>query len=500
MSLHTKIIILLSSFFLVSCSLTPNYKEPDARFNANINMNECIKSGGTNCSPFGSASEVSFDEQWWKIFNDKDLNMLVDKALQNNTDLRIAFIRFEQAAQTLGIDRSNLLPKLDGQAGVTRSSSGRTSPTNMSGRRQTSNSFNMGLNLSYELDLWGKYRDGYLASSRAYEASIYDYQSSKLTLVSNVVKMYFNAINLNSQLKILEQTVSDYERTYELNNELYKMGAISEYELYSYKAQLDSARAQLETAKANKDNNDKALMILVSSNLDDILYSTSNKIDIEYFKVELPQGISSEILLQRPDIAAALKRLEQQNYLVGVARTAYLPDISLTGMLGFGSSQLNNLTQGSSFTWNAGANGTMPIFRWGEIRYNVNLAKLAKDEAYLNYENILKNALGEVRTALVNREMAFNNEKNYAELLKSQERIYQLAQVRYENGNSSLNDMLDARRNYLNAKLSYESSVYTLISSVVDIIKAFGGGFDKREDYEDSMSRDLQNLDMSFRN
>lgn len=500
MSLHTKIIILISSFFLVSCSLTPNYKEPDARFNANINMNECIKSGGTNCSPFGSTSEISFDEEWWKIFNDKDLNMLVDKALQNNTDLRIAFVRFEQAAQTLGIDRSDLLPKLDGQAGVTRSSNGRTSSTNMSGRRQTSNNFNMGLNLSYELDLWGKYRDGYLASSRAYEASIYDYQSSKLTLVSNVVKMYFNAINLNSQLKILEQTVSDYERTYELNNELYKMGAISEYELYSYKAQLDSARAQLETAKANKDNNDKALMILVSSNLDDILYSTSNKIDIEYFKVELPQGISSEILLQRPDIAAALKRLEQQNYLVGVARTAYLPDISLTGMLGFGSSQLNNLTQGSSFTWNAGANGTMPIFRWGEIRYNVNLAKLAKDEAYLNYENILKNALGEVRTALVNREMAFNNEKNYAELLKSQERIYQLAQVRYENGNSSLNDMLDARRNYLNAKLSYESSVYTLLSSVVDIIKAFGGGFDKRDNYEDSMSRDLQNLDMSFRN
>ncbi len=499
MLLHTKIFIILSSFFLLSCSLTPSYKEPDARFNPNINMSECIKSGGRDCSPFNSNTEIKFDEQWWKVFNDKDLNMLVEKALKNNTDLRIAFINFEKAAQTLGIDRSDLLPKLDGQAGLNRSSLGRTSANNMSNKRQTSNSFDMGLNLSYELDLWGKYRDGYLASSRAYEASIYDYQSSKLSLVSNVVKMYFNAINLNSQLKILEQTLDDYQKSYELNNELYKMGTISEYELYSYKAQLDAAKAQLETARANKDNNDKALMILVSSNLDDILYSTSNKLDIESFKIELPQGISSEILLQRPDIAAALKKLEQQNYLVGVARTAYLPDISLTGMLGFGSSELNNLMQGSSFTWNAGANGVMPIFRWGEIRYNVNLAKLAKDEAYLNYENILKNALGEVRTALVNREMAFNNEKNYAELLKSQERIYELAQIRYENGNSSLNDMLDARRNYLNAKLSYESSVYILLSSVVDIIKAFGGGFDKEKDYEDSMSRDMLNLEMSFR-
>lgn len=493
-----KISSLALAFFFVSCSLKPEFKEPDVRFNNNINVSKCIEQGGLDCDTFDNTESVKFDEQWWKVFNDQDLNALVDKALKNNTDLRLAFVRFEQAAQTLGIDRSDLFPDLDGQMGVTRASDGANS--SISGRRQTTTNLNMGLNLSYELDLWGKYRDGYFASSKAYEASIYDFQSSKLTLVSNVVKMYFNAINLNSQVQILEQTVADYTKAYELRDEQFKVGAIGEYELYSYKAQLETAKAQLETAKAQKDNNDKALMILVSSNLNDILYATSSKTDIEHFKIELPQGISSEILLQRPDINAALRRLEQQNYLIGVARTAYLPSISLTGLLGFGSPQLNNVLDTQSFNWSAGANAVLPILRWGEIRYNVNLAKLAKDEAYLNYESILKNALGEVRTALVNRESAFNNEKNYAQLLQSQEKIYELEQLRYDNGISSLNDLLSARQNYLSAKLSYESSVYNLLSSVVDVIKAFGGGFDKANNQEASMQQDATNLDMSFRN
>lgn len=177
-----------------------------------------------------------------------------------------------------------------------------------------------------------------------------------------------------------------------------------------------------------------------------------------------------------------------------------MPSISLTGLLGFGSPQLNNVLDTQSFNWSAGANAVLPILRWGEIRYNVNLAKLAKDEAYLNYESILKNALGEVRTALVNRESAFNNEKNYAQLLQSQEKIYELEQLRYDNGISSLNDLLSARQNYLSAKLSYESSVYSLLSSVVDVIKAFGGGFDKANNQEASMQQDATNLDMSFRN
>ncbi|TKX28555.1 TolC family protein [Campylobacter sp. MIT 12-5580] len=489
-------ISLATCLVLAGCSLKPFYEAPQARFNASANMLECMEDQGLKCSQ-NANNQVRFDKQWWRLFNDVKLNELVEKALANNTDLRISFLRFEQAAQTLGIDRSDLFPKLDASAGVTRSSTGKNA--NSFGARQTGNNFNMGLNLSYELDLWGKYRDGYFAASKAYEASAYDFETARLSLVSNVVKLYFNAINLTNQVQILEEGVQDYTTSYELRNEQFKVGAIGEYELLSFKAQLESARAQLVSAKANKDNNDKALMILVSANLDDILYATSTQNKIENFKVELPQGISSEILLQRPDIQAALARLEQRNYLVGVARTAFLPNISLTGLLGFQSTQLNNLVENPSVTWNGGASALMPIFHWGEINANVNLAKLSKDEAFLNYESTLKTAFGEVRTALVERQSAFMNEKNYADLLTSQEKIFELSQIRYDNGSISLNDLLSARSNYLNAKLSYENSVYTLLSSVVDVIKAFGGGFNATDNYERNLEDSATKLDMSFR-
>lgn len=490
-----KISVICAGFLFAACSFKPWMDEPKANFKANVAINECLQD--KKCDSKGDKDEVKFEKEWWKIFNDKNLNELVDKALKNNTDLRISFLRFEQAAATLGIDRSDLLPKLNATAGAARAKT----PKNASalGNSSINNSFNLGLNLSYELDLWGKYRDSYSAASKAYEASIFDFESARLSLISNVVKLYFNTINLNNQVEILEQTVEDYTVSYELKQAQHRVGAISEYELYNYKAQLESARTQLVSLRASRDSNNKALMILVSSDFNDILYATSAYTKIENFKVELPQGISSEILIQRPDIRAALARLEQRNYLVGVARSAYLPSISLTGLLGFQSAELGKLIQGNSIAWNAGASAVVPIFRWGEVSYNVDLAKLAKDEAYLNYESTLKTAFGEVRTALVQRESAFINEKNYADLLESQEKIYNLAQIRYNNGSSSLTDLLSARQNYLNAKLSYESSVYTLLTSVVDVIKAFGGGFNAKDDIETNIKQEAQSLDMKFR-
>ncbi len=497
MSKITKFIALAAAFFFAACSLKPWMDTPEAKFNANVALNNCLEQNGSKCEMGSENDEVKFDKEWWKIFNDKKLNEFVEKALKNNTDLRISYLRFEQAAAALGIDRSSLLPKLDASAGAARAKT----PKNASatGSSYIANSFNLGLNLSYELDLWGKYRDSYSAASKAYEASIYDFEAARLSLIANVVKLYFNAVNLNNQVEVLAQTVEDYTTSYELKQTQRSVGAISEYELYNYKAQLESVKVQLTSLKASRDANAQALMILVSSDLNEILYATLPYTKIADFKVELPQGISSKILLQRPDIRAALARLEQKNYLVGVARTAYLPSISLTGLLGFQSGELGRLLQGNSVAWSAGASALMPIFRWGEISYNVDTAKLAKDEAYLNYESTLKTAFGEVRTALVQRESAFLNEKNYADLLESQEKIYNLAQIRYNNGSSSLEDLLSARQSYLNAKLNYENSVYSLLSSVVDIIKAFGGGFNAEDDAEKAIKQSAKNLDMKFR-
>ncbi|TEY03496.1 efflux transporter outer membrane subunit [Campylobacter sp. US33a] len=476
-----KFLVFLLGFLIVGCSLKPELVEPEANYTPVVENN------------------FSYDKEWWKQFNDETLNSLMQKALENNTDLRIAFVRLEQAAATLGIDRSNLFPKLDANAGASRGKTQANSTNTQSGQSRVGNNFNLGLNLSYEVDLWGKYRDTFNASEAAYTASAYDYEVAYLTLTANVAKTYFNVIKYAKQVQILTETVQAYTMTYELKQEQFNAGGISEYELYQSKAELDKAKAMLVSTQVIKDSNEKALMILVSSTMDDILYKSIEAKELNEYAIEIPQGITSEVLLLRPDVKAGLKRLEEKNYLVGVARTAYLPNLSLTGLLGFESRDLDTLVEGGSKTWNVAGNFLMPIFHFGEISSSVDLAKLTKDEAFLNYENILKMAFGEIRTALNARSGAYENNQNYANLLEAQSRIYELAQFRYENGNSALIELLDAQRNYLSARISYSDSNFDLIIAIVDVIKAFGGGFNASENLMQGVEEKSNQLDMKFR-
>ncbi|EMG7298646.1 TolC family protein [Campylobacter upsaliensis] len=472
------LIFILTAFLLGACSLKPSLKVGEANFTS-------------------MDSNVSIEKNWWKDFNDSNLNLLVEKALKNNADLKIAYVNLEQAAAQLGIDRSDLLPKLDASANANRAKSSINAPNN--GAFSYNNSFDMGLNLSYEVDLWGKYRDNYNASYENLKASEFDYVAARLSIISNVVQMYFNSANAYEAMQIYKETMEAYTQTYELKRSLYEIGAIGEYELAQSKAELESVKAQYINAIDTKENYLKALKILTASDLDDVLYKEENYQKFTHFAKSLPKGISSTILLQRPDINAALSRLTQQNYLVGVARSAFLPSLSLTGLLGFESGDLDTLVKDGSKAWSVGGKFLMPIFHWGEIYQSVNLAKLSKDKAFITYENTLKTAFAEVRYALSQRKTSLQNYENYKALLEAQEKIYTLASIRYENGSIPLIEYLDARRNLLSAKISYANATYLMANSIVDVIKAFGGGFEANANLSQEIEENAKKLDMSFR-
>ncbi|TDJ81779.1 efflux transporter outer membrane subunit [Campylobacter volucris] len=477
-----KILLFIGCLFIVGCSLKPNLKISDVNYTQNLDEN------------------ISIDKQWWKMFNDSNLDTLVEQALKNNNDLQIAFLNLQKAYEALGISRSDLLPKLDGSASGARSKTSINAPSNKTQDFVYGNDFNLGLNLSYEVDLWGKYRDNYGASKSKLKASEFDYESARLSLISNVVKTYFNIANLSEQEKILEESMQSYQKTYNLKLEHFKLGVIGEYELNQFKAELENSKILLTNTKIQKESNIKALKILTSNNIDDILYNGINYSKIGQYDIKIPQGIGSEILLQRPDIQASLKTLEEKNYLVGVARSAFLPSLSLTGLLGFQSKDLDLLVKNGSGTWGVAGNFMMPIFHWGEIVNNVNIAKLTKDEAFLQYENTLKTAFAEIRLALFNRKSYYENEQNYKNLFIAQSKIYEISTLRYENGVINLADFLQDQRNYLNAKLSYTSSSYELANSIVDVIKAFGGGFNAKENSKENIKAMEENLETNFYN
>ncbi|MBZ7949597.1 efflux transporter outer membrane subunit [Campylobacter molothri] len=471
--------------FISACSLSPNLNIPEANYTfANDKQNN-----------------NNIDQKWWKEFEDDHLNKLVNLALKNNSDLKIAYIHLKQASAQLGIDFSNLMPKFDASANALRSKTSINAPTNKSGQFNYGNDFKIGLNLSYEIDLWGKYRDSYRASKSSFEASQYDYEAARLSIISNTVQTYFNLVNAYENENILQQAYEAAQEIYRINNEKFSTGTTGEYELSQAKANLESISLQYNQAQLNKENYLKALKILTSNDLNDILYQDQDYQTFNLKEFDIPTGITSEILLQRPDISSSLEKLMQKNYLIGVARSAFLPSLSLTGLLGFESNDLDTLVKNGSKTWNIGGSFLMPIFHWGEINENINLAKLNKDEAFINYENTLKTAFGEIRYALISRK---NIRLQYDNALSSEQaykRIYEIAKERYDIGEMSLQDYLEARQNWLNSQINFNNTKYSYANSIVDVIKAFGGGFNQQDEnsWESTQKEEIQNLENSLK-
>ncbi|MBZ7941831.1 TolC family protein [Campylobacter molothri] len=471
--------------FISACSLSPNLNIPEAKYTfANDKQNN-----------------NNIDQKWWKEFEDDHLNKLVNLALKNNSDLKIAYIHLKQASAQLGIDFSNLMPKFDASANALRSKTSINAPTNKSGQFNYGNDFKMGLNLSYEIDLWGKYRDSYRASKSSFQTSQYDYEAARLSIISNTVQTYFNLVNAYENENILQQAYEAAQEIYRINNEKFSTGTTGEYELSQAKANLESISLQYNQAQLNKENYLKALKILTSDDLNDILYQDQDYQTFNLKEFDIPTGITSEILLQRPDISSSLEKLMQKNYLIGVARSAFLPSLSLTGLLGFESNDLDTLVKNGSKTWNIGGSFLMPIFHWGEINENINLAKLNKDEAFINYENTLKTAFGEIRYALISRK---NIRLQYDNALSSEQaykRIYEISKERYDIGEMSLQDYLEARQNWLNSQINFNNTKYSYANSIVDVIKAFGGGFNQQDEnsWESTQKEEIQNLENSLK-
>ncbi|TKX31299.1 efflux transporter outer membrane subunit [Campylobacter estrildidarum] len=487
--ISTSVIINLG-LLISSCSLSPNLDIPEASY--------------TLDNKFGALSwekenNSTLSKEWWKNFDDENLNKIINLALKNNDDLKIAYVHMEEAAAQLGIDFSNLLPKLDASASASRAKTPINSPSNKSNQFAYGNDFKAGLNLSYEIDLWGKYRDAYFASSSSFKASKYDYEAARLSVISNTIQTYFNLVNAYENENAFKQAYEAAKEIYDINNEKFQVGATGEYELAQAKANLESIALQYNQAQLDKENYLKALKILTSNDLNDILYKEQEYQAFKFKEFEIPTGISSAILLQRPDISSSLEKLTQQNYLIGVARSAFLPSLSLTGLLGFESADLDTLVKNGSKTWNIGGNFLMPIFHWGEINDSVNLAKLSKDEAFINYENTLKTAFGEIRYALIARKTTRLQYDNAQSSEQAYKKIYEIAQERYNIGEMSLQDYLEARKNWLNAQVSFNNTKYAYANSIVNVIKAFGGGFDQNMISDEQIEEDSKNLDKSFK-
>jgi multidrug efflux system outer membrane protein len=407
---------------------------------------------------------------WWEQFGDPVLNDLMVTALRENKDLKIAAARVEEFAGNYGIVRSGLFPQVG--AGYEPSRQRNTLPGDVG--PSTYNSYQVVLNAAWEIDIWGRIRRQTEAANAQLLASEEGRRGVILSLVGSVAASYINLRALDRQLEIARETAKSRGESYEIFKLRFEGGVISQLELSQNKSQYEEALASippLEKAVAQQEN---GLSVLLGRNPGPIVRGKT----IDQLALPMiPAGLPSDLLERRPDIRRAEQNLIAANALIGAAKAAYYPTISLTGLFGYASLGLGNLFNSSSKVWQYSAPVSMPIFTGGALAGQVQVAEATQQQALFEYQRAIQEAFREVNDALVNQDRTGAQLVAQKSQVKSLELYAETARLRYDNGYTSYIEVLDAERSLFNAQLQYTQTQQTQFQAMTNLYKAMGGGW-----------------------
>ncbi len=416
---------------------------------------------------------------WWKNFNDNNLNKLIEKVLKNNDDLKLAIIRVEDARAYLGLQSANLYPNISASAsGYRQKTSNEVLPK---GRGMILNNFAISSPMTYEVDLWGKLKDQKKAAFASLLTIKANEETAKLSLISNAANLYFNIIAVNRQLKIAQDTLRSYNETYKYRKREYKYGAINELVVFQAKAQYENAKVLVESLKEQNIVQMSALSMLLGKSPKEIFNNNITLNEKLPNPIKIPDALPSALLDNRPDIKAAEENLKAKNLLIGAAKAAYFPSISLTGLLGFQSENLSNLIRRSANIWGIGPAAAIPIFDFGRIKSNVKIAEAQKKAAVVQYKQTVKNAFKEVFNALNKLKISKRKIEAQSEEVKALKKALYLSKRRFDSGYSDYLSVLYAERGYFAAKLKLVSLDAAVLTNQVTLYKALGGGWSSKD-------------------
>jgi len=414
---------------------------------------------------------------WWEQFNDPVLNDLIRTALKENKDVKIAAARVEEFMGRYGFTRAALFPQIGAGAGYGRqrvSELTGPSPLEDTGANATFNSSQLFLNASWEIDLWGKLR----RATEAARAELLSTEEARrtviLTLVSSVASTYIDLRDLDKQLEIAQQTAKSREESYDLFQKRFQGGVISELELNQVKSEYEQALSTIPQFEKNIAQVENFLSTLLGRNPGQI--ARGKTVD-QLTLPAVPAGLPSDILVNRPDIRQAEQNLIAANANIGVAKSLYFPSISLTGLFGWASNDLDDLFKGPSKTWSWAVPAAMPIFTAGAIAGQVRSAEAIQQQTLISYEQSIQTAFREVEDALIGQKKTREQIVAQGQQVGSLRNYARIARLRYDNGYTSYIEVLDAERSLFNAELSYTQTQGVLFLSLINLYKAMGGGW-----------------------
>lgn len=470
------LVIVAMALLLGGCwSLAPRYERPPIELPAQWSGSE-------------DRSSAAISVQWWKIYTDPMLDQLIEEAFAHNANLALAVARVDEARALAGFARSELFPLLDAGADRSRTQSSlRTNiPLPPGGERKT-DSYRAGLNVSYELDLWGRLRDASGAARAELLATQAAHETVRLALAAEVTQGYFALRAYDEQIAATRRSIETRGEALALQKLRYEAGVISEFEYRQLEAEVLAARAQLPIIERSRAQQENALALLLGKS-PRVIYSGAT---IEALAPSdaaptllasiVPPGLPSELLLRRPDLVEAEQRLIGAQARIGVARAAFFPSISLTGFYGSESAVLSDLFTGPAGSWRVAAALTQPIFGFGRASRLLEAANARQRQAVAQYQRAIQNAFREVRDAIITqtktREQFEAEDQRVAALSQS----LHLAELRYRNGITSQLEMLDAERNLLGARLNRSEALRAQRAAIAELFKSLGGGWELKQ-------------------
>lgn len=456
---------------LPSCMLIgPNYERPK------LALPETYGETGVTLEP-STLNEIP--NQWWTLYNDPELNAIVEKAFKNNSSIKSAVARIEEADAQMREVGAYLLPtvELGGNGARTRLTElGPFPPFGVNPR----NNFNLSLNSAIELDFWGKLKRAKEAARANYLATTYAKETVKLSTESLVVSTYLNIRSLDSQLNNVKENLSISEESLALAKRRQEGGIVSILDVQQASLIRDNLLLQEQDLIRTRKLTEHILNILT---LEEIKLDQADLTSLP-MPPSPPLGLPSEILENRPDVREAEQGMIAANANIGLAKAALYPSISLTGSFGGESVQLGDVLKSASRIWSYGLGLNLPIFNGGALSSKVDQASARQKQALQSYIGTVATAFKEVNDALVNLRQYKAIEKIADSKKKTTQAMLNVAQNRYKAGYSGYLDVLEAQRSNIEASQSYVQSRQNTLTASVDLFKALGGGWQNEKQAE----------------
>lgn len=505
--------VLLAALFLASCVSGPDYKRPAMDAPAN----------------YKSATEKETEEpglglDWWRLFNDAELNTLAEEALQSNQDLKAAMARVEQARASARSVKSSFYPAITMSPSATRSRTpvstnsatkqdgftqaasainevtsllneaqalaGATTTTPKAGGTGqqgsgltttipavslTNNRIQVPFDLSYEIDLWGRVRRSYEAAEAQTMVSQYDLEVVRQTLLADLAQDYFNLRSLDARNVILKRNIELYRDQVDLTDKQFRSGLTNVTNVLQAKVQLESTQAQAADVQRQRTDLEHAIAILLGRAPAQFDLGVR---PLDARPPEIPAGLPGDVLRRRPDVAEAEQNLAGACANIGVAQANFFPTVTLTGSAGFQSSGLTKLVSSQNLAWSMGPSINLPIFKGGQLRAELQKAKARYDELEATYRKTVLTAFGDVENSLTDLHLRADASEAQGKAVADAREYLRFTQMQYDTGTTDYLHVIDAEKTLLTNELSDADISGQRMVSTVLLIKALGGGWE----------------------